>query len=64
MAIPNISEIRDGKRVITKKPELLLPAGNLEKLKNKKGLKFFYSKPFYKIVINKFYFYVQNLLLQ
>ena len=33
MAIPNISEIRDGKRVITKKPELLLPAGNLEKLK-------------------------------
>ena len=33
MAIPNISEIRDGKRVIVKKPELLLPAGNLEKLK-------------------------------
>lgn len=33
MAIPNISEIIDGKRVITKKPELLLPAGNLEKLK-------------------------------
>jgi len=28
MAIPNISEIIDGKRVITKKPELLLPAGN------------------------------------
>ncbi|WP_397539400.1 U32 family peptidase [Rummeliibacillus pycnus] len=29
----NISEIRDGKRVIVKKPELLAPAGNLEKLK-------------------------------
>jgi len=28
-----ISEIRDGKRVIVKKPELLAPAGNLEKLK-------------------------------
>lgn len=28
-----ISEIIDGKRVITKKPELLAPAGNLEKLK-------------------------------
>lgn len=28
-----ISEIRNGKRVITKKPELLAPAGNLEKLK-------------------------------
>ncbi len=28
-----ISEIRDGKRVIIKKPELLAPAGNLEKLK-------------------------------
>jgi len=29
----NISEIINGKRVITKKPELLAPAGNLEKLK-------------------------------
>ncbi|MGG0657595.1 U32 family peptidase [Rummeliibacillus pycnus] len=29
----NISEIRDGKRVIVRKPELLAPAGNLEKLK-------------------------------
>ncbi|TDL82204.1 peptidase U32 family protein [Peribacillus frigoritolerans] len=29
----NISQIIDGKRVITKKPELLAPAGNLEKLK-------------------------------
>lgn len=28
-----ISEIVNGKRVITKKPELLAPAGNLEKLK-------------------------------
>src|SRR3954451_14119195 len=28
-----ISEIIDGKRVIVKKPELLAPAGNLEKLK-------------------------------
>ncbi|MEC1331517.1 U32 family peptidase, partial [Bacillus paralicheniformis] len=28
-----ISKIVDGKRVITKKPELLAPAGNLEKLK-------------------------------
>ncbi|MCM3316024.1 U32 family peptidase [Rummeliibacillus stabekisii] len=28
-----ISEIHDGKRVIVKKPELLAPAGNLEKLK-------------------------------
>ncbi|HHY22227.1 MAG TPA: collagenase-like protease, partial [Bacilli bacterium] len=29
-----ISEItKEGKRVITKKPELLIPAGNLEKLK-------------------------------
>jgi len=28
-----ISQIIDGKRVITKKPELLAPAGNLEKLK-------------------------------
>ncbi|WP_392453943.1 U32 family peptidase [Chryseomicrobium aureum] len=27
------SELRNGKRVITKKPELLAPAGNLEKLK-------------------------------
>lgn len=33
MAIGKISEIIDGKRVIVKKPELLLPAGNLEKLK-------------------------------
>ncbi|MFV2046754.1 U32 family peptidase [Metabacillus litoralis] len=31
--IDKISEIVDGKRVITKKPELLAPAGNLEKLK-------------------------------
>ena len=29
----NISKIIDGKRVIIKKPELLAPAGNLEKLK-------------------------------
>ncbi|PLR68229.1 MULTISPECIES: peptidase U32 family protein [Bacillaceae] len=29
----NISQIIDGKRVIIKKPELLAPAGNLEKLK-------------------------------
>lgn len=29
----NISKIIDGKRVIVKKPELLAPAGNLEKLK-------------------------------
>lgn len=29
----HISEIHDGKRVIVKKPELLAPAGNLEKLK-------------------------------
>ena len=28
-----IREIVNGKRVITKKPELLAPAGNLEKLK-------------------------------
>ena len=28
-----ISKIVDGKRVIVKKPELLAPAGNLEKLK-------------------------------
>ena len=33
MARPVISEIIDGKRVITKKPELLAPAGSLEKLK-------------------------------
>lgn len=32
MAI-KVSEVVDGKRVITKKPELLAPAGNLEKLK-------------------------------
>lgn len=31
--IDKISKIVDGKRVITKKPELLAPAGNLEKLK-------------------------------
>ncbi|MFL6559104.1 MAG: peptidase U32 family protein, partial [Bacillus sp. (in: firmicutes)] len=31
--IDKISEIIDGKRVIVKKPELLAPAGNLEKLK-------------------------------
>ena len=31
--IDKISELIDGKRVITKKPELLAPAGNLEKLK-------------------------------
>lgn len=29
----NVSQIVNGKRVITKKPELLAPAGNLEKLK-------------------------------
>ena len=28
-----ISKVIDGKRVIVKKPELLAPAGNLEKLK-------------------------------
>lgn len=33
MAIENISTVKDGKRVIVKKPELLAPAGNLEKLK-------------------------------
>ncbi|MFP3124747.1 U32 family peptidase [Ectobacillus funiculus] len=33
MAIPEISRVIDGKRVIVKKPELLAPAGNLEKLK-------------------------------
>ena len=33
MARPIISEIINGKRVITKKPELLAPAGSLEKLK-------------------------------
>lgn len=31
--IDHISELVDGKRVITKKPELLAPAGSLEKLK-------------------------------
>ena len=31
--IDKISELIDGKRVITKKPELLAPAGSLEKLK-------------------------------
>ncbi|MGM7721027.1 peptidase U32 family protein [Metabacillus sp. Hm71] len=31
--IDKISQLIDGKRVITKKPELLAPAGNLEKLK-------------------------------
>lgn len=31
--IDNISELIEGKRVITKKPELLAPAGSLEKLK-------------------------------
>ncbi|WP_033828341.1 peptidase U32 family protein [Bacillus andreraoultii] len=31
--LDHISEIRNGKRVIIKKPELLAPAGNLEKLK-------------------------------
>ena len=30
---PEVSKIINGKRVITKKPELLAPAGNLEKLK-------------------------------
>lgn len=33
MAIGQISKVIDGKRVIVKKPELLAPAGNLEKLK-------------------------------
>jgi putative protease len=33
MARPVVSEIINGKRVITKKPELLAPAGSLEKLK-------------------------------
>ncbi|WP_246940652.1 peptidase U32 family protein [Bacillus pinisoli] len=33
MAVAQISEMKNGKRVITKKPELLAPAGNLEKLK-------------------------------
>ncbi|MEQ6389428.1 U32 family peptidase [Bacillaceae bacterium S4-13-58] len=33
MAIGEISKVIDGKRVIVKKPELLAPAGNLEKLK-------------------------------
>lgn len=31
--LDHISDIRNGKRVIVKKPELLAPAGNLEKLK-------------------------------
>ena len=29
----NVSKVINGKRVIIKKPELLAPAGNLEKLK-------------------------------
>ena len=33
VVMKEISEMRDGKRVIVKKPELLAPAGNLEKLK-------------------------------
>lgn len=33
VVMKEISELRDGKRVIVKKPELLAPAGNLEKLK-------------------------------
>ena len=33
MARPNVSEVINGKRVIVKKPELLAPAGSLEKLK-------------------------------
>ncbi|MGL4821326.1 MAG: peptidase U32 family protein [Bacilli bacterium] len=33
MAFAHISKMIDGKRVIVKKPELLAPAGNLEKLK-------------------------------
>ena len=33
MARPNISKMVDGKRIIVKKPELLAPAGSLEKLK-------------------------------
>ena len=33
MARALVSEVRDGKRVIIKKPELLAPAGSLEKLK-------------------------------
>ncbi|KAA0549307.1 U32 family peptidase [Bacillus sp. BGMRC 2118] len=33
MAISQISQVVNGKRMITKKPELLAPAGNLEKLK-------------------------------
>ncbi|HCG96793.1 MAG TPA: collagenase-like protease, partial [Erysipelotrichaceae bacterium] len=33
MQVKEISKIIDGKRVIVKKPELLAPAGNLEKLK-------------------------------
>ncbi|MFK4391658.1 hypothetical protein ABH916_003586 [Peribacillus frigoritolerans] len=34
-----ISKIVDGKRVIVKKPELLAPAGNLEKIKNCRPLR-------------------------
>ena len=33
MTVKEISRVIDGKRVIVKKPELLIPAGNLEKLK-------------------------------
>ena len=33
MTVQEISRVIDGKRVIVKKPELLIPAGNLEKLK-------------------------------
>ena len=33
MQVKEISKMIDGKRVIVKKPELLAPAGNLEKLK-------------------------------
>ncbi|MBM6619681.1 peptidase U32 family protein [Bacillus suaedaesalsae] len=33
MAIGQISQVVNGKRIVTKKPELLAPAGNLEKLK-------------------------------
>ena len=33
MARQKVSAIVDGKRVIVKKPELLAPAGSLEKLK-------------------------------
>lgn len=34
MTVQEISRVIDGKRVIVKKPELLIPAGNLEKLKS------------------------------